>query len=216
MIPGFAQSEEEPAKQYKNEFGVDATAFVKEFLNFNQQYSSNSPIYYLTYRRHFKPGNLRFAIGGDYASQEIPPSFDEDSNIYHNHYSSLDFRIGWEWYNNLSKRWQVYYGIDLRPSFVSQKNDAPYFNGGYANGSEFKAVNIGAAPLLGFRFRLTNRLSLLTEAAFSFNYQTTSGKKYYIPVTSQYPALPDEEIPKTKRVFTSFSQPVSLTIAFDI
>lgn len=56
-----------PQKNYHNEFGLDATGFFRQFLSFNdQQFTSAylySPTYYVTYRRYFKGGNIRFAIG---------------------------------------------------------------------------------------------------------------------------------------------------------
>lgn len=205
-------------KVYHNEFGIDATAFLKQFLNFNSgQYPDYyNATYYLTYRRHFKYGNIRFGIGGGFSDYDIPAAFDGDVNKYHYNSYSLNSRIGWEFFNELSKRWQVFYGLDFRPSLSYTKNDAPYWNGGYANGSETKSQTYGIAPLLGFRFKLTNRLSISTETSFSINWQQSESRRYYIPVTSQYPPLPDVVTPKTKKLFSSFAQPLSLLLTFDI
>lgn len=205
-------------KKFHNEFGIDATAFIKQFLNFdNGQFSDqHSSTYYLTYRRHFNCGNIRFAIGGSYSDNDISPAFQVDSNKYHYNSYSVSSRIGWEFFSNLSKRWQTFYGVDFRQSISYIKNDAPYWNGGYANGYESKSSNYSITPLLGFRFRLNNRLSLSTEASFSFNFQQSSNRKYFIPVAGQYPQLQDIVSPDTKKIATSFSQPISLFLTFDI
>lgn len=212
----FAQEITTPPKTYHNEFGIDVTSFVKEFLNINQNSQDYIPTYYLTYRRNFKCGNLRFGIGANYSSQDIPPAFVGDHKQYHSNAHSIDLRIGWEFVTDLSKSWQVFYGVDFRPSFIYNKNDAPYWNAGYANGQEVKSQNMGVAALLGFRFRLNDRLSLRTETNFSFNWLQNSGRNYFIPVSSQYPAIPDVDIPKTKSSFSHFTPPVSLMLSFKI
>jgi len=203
-------------KVYHNEFGMDGTSFVKQFLNFNSgEYSSYYlPVYYLTYRRKFKFGNIRSAIGGSYSDYDRNPAFEDDNNKYHYNSYSLSSRIGWEFYSNLNTRWQVYYGLDFKYMISYTKNDTPYWNGGYANGIESKTNIYAIAPLLGFRLMLNKRLSLSTETSFSLNWQDDYVRKYFIPVTDQYPSLPDEISPKTKKVLTSFSQPVSLFVTF--
>jgi hypothetical protein len=123
-----AQAQEQPnPATYHNEFGIDATAFIRQFFNPDQQnISTYEPVYYLTYRRHFKCGNIRAAIGGSFQSQEIPSAFADDKNEYEQHLHTINFRIGWEFYNNLSKRWQVYYGLDFRPGFYYEKMTQPF------------------------------------------------------------------------------------------
>ena len=204
-------------KRYHNEFGVDATGFLKQFLNFNTQFGSYySPTYYITYRRHFKSGNIRAALGGDYRNNQIQNAFQGDSSKLYNKGYSYYFRIGFEHSNELSKRWQVFYGIDFMPNYVYNKNDAPYWNGGYANGYENKTKIFGVAPLLGFRLWLNNRLSLSTEASLSLNWEQNKGHKYYIPVSGQYPPRPDDSETETKKVYTSFGQPLSVFITFEL
>jgi len=219
MLSTFAQDSAATKKMYRNEFGIDATGFLKQFLNFNQQQQfSNSyfPTYYLTYRRYFKCGNIRFAAGGDFSNAEVPPAFTGDNNKYHNISQSVNARIGWEFVNELSKHWLVYYGFDFRPSTVYSKNDATFWNGGYASGRETKTQIYGLAPVLGFRFKITDRLSILTEASFSINTQKDIQRTYYTPVSSLYPAMPDDGPNTTKKIFSSFGQPLSIFIVFKI
>jgi hypothetical protein len=207
-----------PAKVYKNELGVDVTGFIKNILpSSNGQFVEYYvPTYYITYRRHFKPGNIRSAIGGSYLSNDISPAFALDSNSYHNLGYSLDFRLGWEFISELSKRWQLYYGLDFRPTLLYSKNDAPYWNGGYANGREFSSRILGFAPILGFRWRLNHRISLTTETSLALNFEQRKNRNYFIPVTSQYPSLPDIEDPVEKKIYTSFSQPLSIIFTIDL
>jgi hypothetical protein len=177
-----------------NEFGIDATGFVKQFLNFNQSIGAFNyiPTYYLTYRRYLTPGNVRFAIGGDFVNQNIPPVLAKDSNKYNLNAYGFGARLGWEFYNDLSQRWQVFYGVDLNATYTYSKNDASYWSGNYAIGMEKKMEAYGLAPVLGFRFKLNNRLNLVTEANYSINYGITTLKNYSIPITNQFPRVEDE------------------------
>jgi hypothetical protein len=207
------------ATRYKNEFGIDATGFLKQFvyLNGTQFPEYYTPVYYLTYRRHIGKCNLRAAIGGLVFHQPFDSPYGTgDPNSYEHSNVQVDARIGWEWTNELSRRWQVFYGADYRQGFIHDKNDAPYWNGGYAYGRETTFLSYGVAPLLGFRFRLTERLSLATEASFGFYLSTSETRKYYQPVSPQYPPMPDELSPKYRSYRTSFAQPLSVFITFDI
>src|SRR5688572_21238722 len=162
-------------KVRRHELGLDITGFLKQFLNFNFDpfYSSTYyPTYYLTYRLHFEKMNLRMAIGGDGEYNDFVSPYPTDSNYrYERKTFSIDYRIGIEGFSNIGKRWQIYYGADFRPSFTYTKNDAPYWNGGYANGSESFTQVYGLSPLIGFRFRINSRLSFTTEASIAFNLQ---------------------------------------------
>lgn len=214
----FSQEKTESTKVYRNEFGIDATNFIKQFFDFNNSQPTYfySPSYYLTYRRHLKKGNIRFAIGGMFSHQNRIPGNDQDSNKYEYNASAIDFRIGWESSSELSKHWQVYYGIDFRPSFGHSKDDAQYWGGGYANGIEQKSEVYRIAPLLGFRLKLNNRLSLSTEASFSINWVNTSSRQFFTPTGSQYAPKPDVKIPNNKVMNSSFYEPLAIIITFDI
>lgn len=202
---------------YKNEFGIDATSFFLRFLKIDINTPTvYLPTYYLTYRRKFENGNLRFGIGGYYANADVPPVFNDDHNSYKFESKILSTRIGWEFKNELSKKWQVFYGCDFRPSFQHTIEDAIFWNGGYAYGAEYKIENYALAPLVGFRFRLNERLSLSTETSLAINFQEEKFRNYYTPVTSDYEPKADEVQPTVQRVFTSFSQPIILYITFDI
>lgn len=210
-----AQESSTNEKNYKNEFGIDVTGFVKQFINYNSNSTYYSPTYYLSYRRYFKSGNIRFAIGGNYLKGDNNTGIN-DQNQYKNISYSFNARIGWEFVNEISKRWQVFYGLDFRPEYSYTKNDMVYQNAGYANGSEIKSEIYGLAPLLGFRFKLTNRLSLLTESNFSINYQKNRQRVYYTPVSSAYPVIANPGSKKTEKIFTSFGQALSIYFVFTI
>ena len=216
-----------PTKVYHNEFGIDMTGFIKQFLQANQvndPFGGSYPViyydpfYYLTYRRHFKKSNLRFAIGGDFSKEEVLLDEVDESEKYYDQTASINLRLGWEFFNDIGKRWQAYYGLDFRAQFIHIKNDdwSSSSSGGYARGREFKTKTFGIAPLIGFRFKLTDRLSISTEATFSINWQENFEKQYYTPLLNFQPPLPEGEESTNKEIFTSFLQPLSLFLTFDI
>lgn len=213
-----SSSTQPPEKKHRNELGLDMTPFIKYYLNFSDNFDYYQPGYMLTYRRYFKKSNIRSAIGGNYLYSEIPSPYNGDSltNIFYNKQRSLVFRLGYEFFQDLSKRWQVYYGADLNATCSYQRNDAPYWNGGYANGYETTTAGYGIAPVLGIRFKMSNRISLITESSFLIQYYTSSSYRYYIPVTSAYPPKEDDPKSTNKRIGTTFSYPLSLVLTFVI
>jgi hypothetical protein len=205
-------------KKYKNELGADLTGFVRQFFSPSTDfYQDYIPVYYLTYRRHFSTFNLRSGFGFNSSNSEYASPYTIGPRIYNNQQTILDLRAGCEWVSELGKRWQAFYGIDFRYNYNYYKNDAPYFNGGYANGSESKINSVGIAPLLGFRFRINNRISLSTETSLGFNRALNTSRRYFTSLdTSLYPPLADITNPKTTNWFTNYSPPIALYLNFDL
>lgn len=207
-------------KKYNNEFGLDISGFVRQFFftdatNLGSNYFYN-PTYLLTYRRHIKKSNLRFAIGGSYEREDRQSSYPGDENKYEQLRYNFTARIGYEFFSNLSKKWQVFYGLDFRPVIETYKNDASYYNGGYRHAVKDTYITYGIAPLLGLRFKIINRLSLTTEASFTVNYQNSTETEKHIAVDPTNPPI-DDIITKNKgKIFTNFSAPLSIIVTFDL
>ena len=209
-----AQADEAPG-EFKNEFGVDITGAIRFFTQFQSSGDYNySPQYYLTYRRLMKPGNIRFGIGGDYDNFESPGAVGDPATYSYN-FRSLDLRLGWEFKSSLTPKWEVFYGLDVRTSYTRLNDEALFFNAGYAVGADAKSNIIGLAPLLGFRFKINDRMSLLTEVSLSINSMKQDVKNTYIPLAG-FGEKEDEVAPTTNSVFMSFSQPVSIFLVFNI
>jgi hypothetical protein len=210
-------------KVYHNELGVDVTGFFRRFFPlvqtdyFGQYYYIESPTYYLTYRRLFKYGNIRAGIGGDFSRRDVKNYFNtSDTKTYISLTHSLSTRLGWEFTNELSKRWQVYYGLDFKYAKQYYNNNGYSFNSDYIMGYESSAQKYGISPLLGFRFKLTNRLSLTTEACLSVNFENSQSKRTYTPTSPFYPSKPEETTPRINSISSSFTQPLSVILTFDI
>ena len=210
-------------KVYKNELGVDVTGFFRRFFPviqtdyYGQYYYIESPAYYLTYRRHFKGGNIRGGIGGDFSRRDVKNYYNTtDTKKYFSLNQSISTRLGWEFTNELSKKWQVYYGLDLKFSKQYYSTNGYYFNADYITGYEYTAQKYGIAPLLGFRFKLTNRLSLTTEACLTVNFENSYSERTFTPTSNLYPSKNKEVTPRMNSISSNFTQPLSVILTFDI
>jgi hypothetical protein len=161
--------------------------------------------------------NIRSGLGGNFTNQKVSNiNYPSDSNNYFRFNYAIDFRIGWEFVNEISKRWQVYYGLDTRLNYQHNKNDLIYTSNGYAYGSETIYNTFGISPVLGFRFKLNKRISLTTETNLSIDWSKSSRREYYKPYISGLPAIADEITPSEVRIYSQFSQPLSIILTFDI
>lgn len=211
----FAQ--QDTARQHRHELGLDFTNFFGNYLGFNTAGSGSLyvPAYMVTYRHHFRHWNIRAAVGGDLSRTERPTSFDFGPENYASERTEVYLRIGAERFSELGRRWQVYYGLDLRPSWLHVVEDAVYWNGGYSNGEEVKGRSFGIAPLMGVRFRLTPRFSLTTEASWGLQWINNESRKYYAAVIEGYPDIPDVTT-KSSSLISSFQPPFSVIATFDL
>lgn len=122
-------------------------------------------------------------------------------SVYQENSYAFNIRAGWEWNTSLSKRWTVFYGGDLRYGYAFEKDEAIYFNAGYAQGTEQSANVFGLAPVLGIRFIINGRISLITEATFSVNYgigerkQTSKRASVVLDVFSSHCWADTEKLP---------------------
>lgn len=206
-------------KQRRHEIGIDLTSFIKYYFNFGQDVNAGikNSLFYIQYRFHLKSNNnIRAGVGGSYSETEMASPYTGDETRYKNKQQSFNYRLGFEHFEDISKRFQVFYGLDLLAGNSYQKNDAPYWNGGYANGIENKTASYGVAPLLGVRFKLNKRLSIFTESSLLVNVNDGWQKRYYIPVDNTYPALPATPKARSKSVNTTFNFPLFIVLAVNI
>ena len=216
--PVFAQSDSSSVR-YRNEVGTDFTGFLRQFLSWGGStdpgYNYYVPNYMVTYRYHLKNWNIRAAVGAEFSDQDQPTPYEYGPETYASSSAEVSLRVGGERYAELGKRWQVYYGLDVRPSWSQRVDDAQYWNGGYSNGYESKVVNTAIAPLLGVRFRIAKRFSILTESSWAVMWSTTKTRRYYSAVIEGYPELPEER--DEKRAMRSvFQSPLSVVATFDL
>lgn len=197
-----------------NEIGIDITGFIKQFVISTDQNNYYAPIYLVNYRRLFKAGNIRFAIGGDYNNSDTKDINEQDKLKYKSY--SIAALVGWEFEEKISKRWKIFYGLDFRTYIYYEKDDVLYNDAEYTVTHERKNRNFGLAPLLGIKFQINKRLALLTETSFGFYFQNAEESRYYNSLSNNTTYLPEDEKESTKRISGHFNQPLSLVISFKL
>lgn len=141
-ICGFSQNE-----NLNRQFGVDATGFIAQFLNFSGS-GANAPTYHFTYRKLGTEKNHRYGIGGNFNAS----GGDSDGRFA----TTVNFRYGKERFKDFAGKWRGFYGWDLKTGLGINAS----------SGTSAVSFNIGPSAFFGLQFRLNERLSLLTETSF--------------------------------------------------
>lgn len=202
--------------QHRHELGADITGLLSQFLNLTSSTSLRPmPTYIIGYRFYFQNASIRAGIGGSYSKNPVTNyRVNDEPRVFYNAQTSYSFRIGFEFVKELSKRWQTFYGIDFRPAIYSIDYQAQFSNGGYIVGNKENATTYGFAPLLGFRYHLNSRVSLITEASFVYFIQNSNTQKTYLSQElSQFPFKENDKVIQSTTTGASFSQPLFLTLA---
>lgn len=209
-------------KKYRHELGADITGLLEQFFNLNYSngmyYTPPVPTYLVTYRYYIKKSNIRFGVGGNYNKSSVPGyTINGQEKTFYNTSNQFSFRLGYEFVNELSKKWQAFYGLDFRPSFANTTNETWFSNVGYLNGYINKTTTYGLAPLLGFRFRINNRVSLTTETSFTYNIQKNTYQRTYVSLDQNlYPSIPNDPVSKSETASAGFSQPLFLVLTVNL
>ena len=200
-------------KPHRNELGVDITGFIKLIAGIGNTLDNYTPNYYLTYRHYFKKSNLRMGLGvfGTYSDESIPAGNGTYNYRQVHRAFSVDFRIGYEWYTNLGKRWQIYYGLDLRPSFLYERIEGSGA-GGSTEIQDFYAQIYGIAPVLGARFKITERFTIIAESNIALNVEFAQANAY----THYGNGIPDQGngFYRRTQLYTNYYMPVSMAFTY--
>ncbi|MBS1547760.1 MAG: hypothetical protein JST38_12385 [Bacteroidetes bacterium] len=207
-----------PDTTHRHEVGIDVSSFL--WLYSGRAVSdSSSPWmlpapYWVAYRYHFRNHwALRIGIGGFAMKDERPLFGYSDPLTYTTKQSEVDVRIGLERGQDLAKRWQVIYGLDLRPAWTYQYTDYQYSNGYYRHGEEDHGTDLAGAVLLGIRYRITPRFSLLTEASLAVVATHREQRQFTEPMDADHVPQPDVSI-STNSIHTLFQPPLNITASF--
>src|SRR5690606_17559665 len=87
----------------------------------------------------------------------------QSSRIITNQY--LDARLGYERSITLSKRWGAFYGLDAVFGMDNYESESSFDNGGMPTSQKESesVLEYGGGPVLGIRFRISDRISIFTE-----------------------------------------------------
>jgi hypothetical protein len=148
--------------KYKHDIGFNTTMLLNGIL-----YSATSP-FDIMYKRQ-KSSNTALRVGGsvyvntNLTTWSVTPNYEKRQNY------SGSLTLGKEKQNQLSKKWIFNYGADMG-IFYEQSNQEAYYNSVLA----YRSVNLTAggiaAPFLGIRFHIHEKLYLSTEASLRISY----------------------------------------------
>lgn len=180
ILWGQSNEVEKSSETFQHQIGTDISPLYRNLFKPNLNVNSFLNTSYILILKSSKNSRaFRFGIGGE-VKKEIS---DEGSNedILQN---SFRIRMGFEKQKQISKRWQVNTGIDLK--FANFKFDDSNNNSFYNRSKSF-----GISPLLGVQFQLTPHLFLQTEASFNLFYATSSFESNFDVITpNPFPTLP--------------------------
>jgi hypothetical protein len=176
-------SKDKNAKVLRNEFGLNTFNLHEELINF---YSENiqyipAPLSGFTYKRHFNNYSLRAAYTYSHHTYKFAidnaMNFNKNDGYAYNH----DLRIGIEKTFNVSDL-QYFAGVDLvyNSGIYNGISEGfgdfqPYYKLPY----RFKTTYIGLAPIVGAKYRFSNRWSISLETGLQMvHYQTQATEAY--------------------------------------
>jgi len=161
ILWGQSDEVESSSKTFQQQIGTDLSPLFRNLFKPNSSSLLDAP--YIFILKSFRNNRaFRFGIGADIRN-EISKDNSEDKLLQ----SSLRVRVGFEKQKQVSKRWQINTGIDLK--FAASKFDN---NNNRSLNNDSKSI--GLSPLLGVQFQLSPHLFLQTEAAFNLYYQVNS------------------------------------------
>lgn len=154
-----------------HELGINATSFINEFISLNNN-SADLGDYMITYKYHFGAKALRFGLGGQFSQlNEDVGGGDRDSKS-----NILEFRIGYEWNKQITKRWAFYTGMDIVGGNTKSVSETNNFERVTLTNS---TTSFGGGPILGIQFFINSHISLATEGSLYYRYSEISDKEEF-------------------------------------
>jgi hypothetical protein len=176
LVFDTAQSQQQ-ADSARMELGLNATAFVNQYLDLGSGNGEFSSPYIFTFEH--RPGKYGYRIGigldGDH-NNNSPENDDPNVPDLHTASTILNTRAGLVCYKNLSRRWDLKYGCDIIYGFDRNKSWTEVvnlFGTKVTTTNSTVSWNAGIEPYLFAQFHLTNHFSVGTELLFVTDYKHT-------------------------------------------
>lgn len=191
-------------RELKNVIGIDATGVLRQVFNFStSSYYPYNP-YIITYKRILKSNAIRSGIGGNISNSNGTAN-DSIKNKQKNYIFNL--ALGFEHYAYLSKRWNLFLGIDAIMNYRYNNYENSYTMTTKRMQTS-TTIGYGISPVFGVQFKINSRISLSTETSYDITYSTTNTSSSESPQTNyNYHS-------KSDNLLTNFHAP--LTVNFRI
>lgn len=192
---GFSQQKTPKNKDFQHELGLNVTNLLTDLLGNNNR--TDPGIYLVSYKR--LKGNKALRIGGTINfSVKNEDSFNFTTELTN---QNFQLRVGRETRQNLSSRFQYYYGLDGIAGFQQEQSSASVNTGIIIQTN--KVQTIGGGPVLGFQFALLDKLLIGTEGSFyvalnksSVDFKTFGSSSSSLPSKNSTGANIQTNLPK--------------------
>ena len=157
--------------------GVNASDFIRQYLVFNSNNLNLTPSPYdlnvklFQNKLNIKPNTrLGLRLGLGYVFNENSNTQNNSSSNFITKSEGINYRLGFEFQQDLSKRFTVFYGLDYRRGKNKNYTENTFDNNGVkeTNSNENSNKSRGAQLAFGVQFKITNYLNINTEALFGY------------------------------------------------
>ena len=170
----------------RHELSLNATSFIQQFALNSSSQGITSPYLFQYKLLGNKLNGLRAGIGGSYSEEQEFGSIDNfppnPGSTFRSYRYNAEVRLGYERSTTLSNRWDVFYGFDglfgYRPSVAEATSDVG-LGEDLVTTNEFITTTFGGGPVLGIRFRISERIYLFTESSAYFTRSETKERTSY-------------------------------------
>ncbi len=163
---GFSQQKEPKNMTLQHELGLNVTNLLTDLLGNNNR--TDAGVYLLSYKKVKSNRALRIGATINF-SVKNQNNLNVSSSLTN---QNFQLRIGRETRQNLSTKFQYYYGLDFIGGFQQEQSSATAGSGQIIQTD--KVFTIGGGPVLGFQFAIYDRLLIGTEGSLYAAYNKSS------------------------------------------
>jgi len=203
----------------KNEFNINITGFVSNYLSFGSASISNNP-YLIGYKRRFKNKHA-LRLGGAYFFQNTNNQVSTNFSRSYSSISDLNYRIGYENLLKLSNKFSWFYGIDYAASVNSfkSKSDQRFNSFGKIFNPTFISTNdvksYGGGFVAGLQWNVSKQISFFAEARlYGFYTEETRTTNWENLSDDLKTAFPSQNFSEIKN--TNFNSNFQLSLPLDL
>ena len=197
----YAQ-ENEVVPTYKNEWGLNITAFAQQFLSFNEN-QANEGSFLFTYKRI--NGVKAFRLGAGLFFNHTKTEAENNSGPLNSDIFNISLRLGHEKQFPIEKRWLFTAGGDFIIAYEDiNSNSSSNFGEIKIKSREF---SFGYGPVVGIHFRFNPRVSIGTEGTIYLRYFNSNSTTDFGGVGG------GEDTEKSSGVNFAMSSPLALYFA---
>ncbi len=156
----ISKLEAQESKPLKNSIGINVTSLLSEVISIGD--NKNTDKFNILYTHYGSKSNFRIGVNAFY-NKESENNILIGSGITALTEQAYKIRMGFEKRNDLSHKFNFTYGIDALYIYEASNSEA---ESGFENTNTINSIGLG--PVLRFEYKLSKRISLMTESTMYF------------------------------------------------